>query len=106
MKLLSRKEELILLMIYRLGDEAYGISVRDELEHCIGVKYLFGSIYTPLAKLYDKGLITKTERAASDSEDGRPRVYFHITPKGKEALARIKEVNSVIWSDIPPLEIR
>ena len=93
-------------MIYRLGDEAYGISVRDELEQCIGVKYLFGSIYTPLAKLHGKGLITKTERAASDSEDGRPRVYFHITPKGKEALAQIKEVNSAIWSDIPPLEIQ
>lgn len=106
MKLLSRKEELILLMIHRLGETAYGISIRDELERCIGVKYLFGSIYTPLAKLFDKGLITKTEMPAADADDGRPRVYFRITPRGMEALARIREVNAALWSDIPPLEVR
>ena len=105
MKLLSRKEELILLMIYRLGDQAYGISIRDELERCIGVKYLFGSIYTPLTKLFDKGLIKKTT-SSIESVDGRSRVHFHVTPKGTEALARIKEVNTALWTDIPPLNMK
>ena len=104
MVLLSRKEELILLMIWRLGDDAYGITIREELERCAGVKYLFGSIYTPLSKLYDKGLITKSEKSLEPDLGGRPKVYFQVTTEGRRALAKMRAFNEMLWSDIPPLE--
>ncbi|MFC1563964.1 PadR family transcriptional regulator [candidate division KSB1 bacterium] len=105
MELLSRKEELILLAICKLGDNAYGITIRDELEDTIGVTWLFGSIYTPLNQLYDKGLITKIEGETTSERGGRPKVYFKLTPGGKEELIRVKELNTSLWTEVPPITI-
>ena len=105
MDILSRKEELILLTIWKLGDEAYGITIRDELEHSIGVKWLFGSIYTPLRKLYDKGLITKSEHHSPSDRGGRPKVTFQLTPEGKKALVKMRAFSNNLWADIPPITI-
>ncbi|GAG03976.1 unnamed protein product [marine sediment metagenome] len=106
MDFLSRKEELILLAIWKLGDNAYGITVRDALVKNTGIKWLFGSIYTPLTKLFDKGLITKSDGQTALEQEGRPRVYFKLTPKGKKALAKIKELNAALWADAPILTIK
>ena len=105
MDLLSRKEELILAIIWKLEDDAYGISIRDELERSIGVKWLFGSIYTPLSKLYDKGLITKSEVHSSTDSGGRPKVTFQLTPEGKKALVKMRAFGSDLWADSPPIKI-
>lgn len=104
MEYLSRKEELILLAIWRLGEDAYGMTIREKLVEITDIKWLFGSIYTPLTKLYDKGLITKTEVVAASDHGGRPRVYFELTETGKEALEKIQELNSSLWTDVPPLK--
>ena len=104
MEYLSRKEELILLTIWKLGDDAYGMTIREKLVELTDIKWLFGSIYTPLVKLYDKGLITKTEVVVASEHGGRPRVYFKLTRLGKEALERIQELNSALWTDVPPLK--
>ena len=104
MEYLSRKEELILLAVWRLGEDAYGITIREKLVEITGIKWLFGSIYTPLAKLYDKGLISKTEVVVASDLGGRPRVYFKLTHLGKEALEKIHELNSALWTDVPPLK--
>ena len=103
MDLLSRKEELLLAIIWKLEDDAYGISIRDELEHSIGVKWLFGSIYTPLSKLYDKGLITKSEEHASSDRGGRPKVTFQLTPEGRDALVKMRTFSNELWTDVPPI---
>ena len=104
MEFLSRKEELILLAIWKLDDNAYGMTIREKLIELTGIKWLFGSIYTPLAKLYEKGLIIKTEVSVVSDHGGRPRVYFNLSEQGKEALLRIKKLNAYLWEDVPPLE--
>ncbi len=104
MELLSRKEELILYSIWKLGDNAYGISVRDELERSFGIKWLFGSIYTPMSKLYDKGLIVKSESIPSEKGE-RAKVFFNLTPLGKKTLAQVKAFSAALWADIPPLNV-
>ncbi len=106
MELLSRKEELILLAIWKLRENAYGITIRDELEDSIGVNWLFGSIYTPLNQLFNKGLISRQEGETTSERGGRPKVFFRLTPKGKEALARIKELNSALWTEVPPITLK
>ena len=105
MNLLSRKEELILLTIWKIGDDACGITIRDELEKSIGIDWLFGSIYAPLIKLYDKGLIAKFEVKSSSSRGGRPRITFKLTPKGKKALVKIRAFSTTLWADVPPITI-
>jgi DNA-binding PadR family transcriptional regulator len=105
MELLSRKEELILMAIWKLGDSAYGITVKNEIEANTGVKWLFGSIYTPITKLFDRGLITKSEGIPNGTRGGRPKVYFRLTQDGKKALAATQELSKALWTDVPPITL-
>ena len=62
MKLLSRSEEIILLAVWRLEGNAFGISIRDQVSGATGYEWTLGAIYVPLDKLTRKGLVAKRER--------------------------------------------
>ena len=47
MKILSRKEELILLAVWKLQGNAYGVTIREYIEKMTGLKWVFGAIYSP-----------------------------------------------------------
>ena len=71
MKLLSRVEELILLTIIKLEDNAYGVTIRDSLNLETGTEWSFGSIYTPLNKLTRKQFVLKSYGDPSPERGGR-----------------------------------
>jgi len=102
MKLLSRIEEIILLSIIRLGDEAYGMTIREEIIKATGKKWLLGAIYGPLGRLHKNGYVVTRMGTPSPERGGRAKVYYQITQKGKNALADIYAVNSLIWKGITP----
>lgn len=102
MKLLSRIEEIILLAIMRLGDDAYGMKIREEIIKATGKKWLLGAIYGPLGRLHKNGYVTSFKGAPSPERGGRAKVYYQITQKGKDALADIYTVNNLIWKGITP----
>lgn len=102
MKLLSRIEEIILLAIWRLGDEAYGIAIQEEVVKVTGKKWLLGAIYGPLGRLHKNNYVTSVKGEPTPERGGRAKVYYQITRKGKNALAEIYRVNTVIWEGITP----
>ena len=57
MDILTRTEEIILLAIYRLGDNAYGVTIREEVEALVGKSYSVGAIYVPLERMTKRGLL-------------------------------------------------
>ena len=61
MRLLSRLEEIVLLSIWRLQDNAYGITILDEVEKATGKIWLTGSIYASLGRLLKQGLLISVE---------------------------------------------
>ena len=104
MDMLSRIEEILLLAIWKLGDDAYGISVREQVERDTGVKWISGAIYAPLNRLKKNGYVRTAQATGSAERGGRPRIYYQLTRLGMKKLAGIQEVNRSIWMDVPDLK--
>ena len=106
MKLLSRIEEIILLSIWRLGDRAYGIAIREEVINATGKKWLLGAIYGPLGRLYKNGYVLTVKGEPTPERGGRSKVYYRLSQEGIKALREIQRVNSLIWNGIEDLEFK
>jgi PadR family transcriptional regulator PadR len=84
---LGEFEEMVLLAVARLGDEAYGMRVRREIEARTGRAVSIGAVYATLERLADKAFVRRGEAPAGGPErDGRARRFFRLTPTGTEAL--------------------
>jgi len=103
MKLLSRIEEIILVSIWKLGDEAYGMRIRDEVISATGEKWLLGAIYGPLGRLHKNGYVETIKGEPTAVRGGRAKVYYQLTVEGKKALVRIREINEVVWNNAPKI---
>lgn len=97
MKLISRIDELILIAIWKLGENAYGMAVREEIIRATGMNWLLGAIYGPLARLHRQGLVTSVKGEPTPERGGRAKVYYELTPAGKVALKTIREVSAEMW---------
>ena len=85
---LGEFEQLILLAILRLGDGAYGVTIRAELAERGGRNVAPGALYTALERLEAKRVITSRMGDPTPQRGGRAKRYVTVTPVGKEALAR------------------
>ena len=86
MSAIGELETMILLAILRLGDTAYGVSVRDEIDTCTGRRLTRGAIYTVLRRLEGKGFVDGTLGEATPSRGGRAKRFLVVTPAGMETL--------------------
>ena len=99
MILLSRSEEIVLLSIWKLKDNAYGVTVREQVSADTGHEWTFGAIYKPLKKLVYKGYVTKRSSEPSPERGGRSKYLYSLTPAGKEALRTIRRINESVWNE-------
>jgi PadR family transcriptional regulator PadR len=106
MKLLSRKEEMLLLAVWSLqdGEGAYGVTIRRHIEARTGIRWLFGAIYAPLGRLVDTGYVETYSSDPLPERGGRRKILYRLTPAGEEALLKVREINTALWGDIPLLK--
>ena len=97
---LGEFEQMVLLSIMRLGEEAYGLAVRDELEAVAGRSPSSGALYTTLDRLERKGFLESAAGEASEERGGRPRRYVRLTPRGQEMLARSRNTLLALWEGL------
>ena len=101
---LSRSEEIILTTAWNLQDDACGVAINNYINQKTGLNWKFGSIYTPLGRLVEKGLLKTIEGESIPERGGRRMVYYQLTEEGKQALLDVRRVHSAIWQDMPSLE--
>ena len=101
MKLLSRSEEIVLITILKLEDDAYGVAIRNKLYEETGTLWSFGSIYTALNTLTRKRLVKKSRGKPTAERGGRHKCLYLVTSEGIKALKEIKKVQESLWSDLP-----
>jgi DNA-binding PadR family transcriptional regulator len=106
MAFLSRIEEILLLAIWKLGDDANGIAIRRQVEQDTGLSWLSEAIYAPLSRLKDKGYVRSLKAEASTEKGGRPRIYYRLTPSGLDRLASVQAINRALWRGVPDLKKR
>jgi PadR family transcriptional regulator PadR len=83
---LSEFELHVLLAVNRLGDDAYGGSIRREIEDRSGRRVWIGPLYTALAKLDDQGLVTARLGEPLPVRGGRSRRYYRLSVGGARVL--------------------
>jgi DNA-binding PadR family transcriptional regulator len=83
---LGEFEQLVLLALARLGDEAYGVTIRQTLLERAGRQVSFGAIYSTLRRLEEKGLVRSDYGDPEPVRGGRAKKYVAITPRGRAAL--------------------
>jgi PadR family transcriptional regulator PadR len=88
---LGEFEHLVLLAILRLGDEAYAVPVRQELETHTGRTVARGALYTTLDRLEQKGLLRSRLGDPLPERGGRARRYYSVSPRGLAGLRAARE---------------
>jgi len=104
--MLGEFEYLLLSAAARLGDEAYGAAIRQEIETATGARCSIGALYTTLDRLEAKGFVTTWMGDPTPQRGGRPKRMVRVTAKGvKEATAFYNAVTTasrgVIWAVSP-----
>ncbi len=105
-KLLTRQEELLLLAIWKLQENAYGMAIKEQVQIITGSKWSFGAVYAPLSRLLKKELVLSEKGEPTHVRGGKSKVFYTLTKDGINALINIKKVHESSWEDIPALEYR
>jgi len=104
MELLGRTEEILLLTIWRLQNDAYGVSIRAELNSRTNKEWSLGAIYAPLHRLEQKELVSTRFGDPGSKRGGRRTVLYSLTRSGKQALLDIKAVQDSLWTGLVSLK--
>lgn len=98
---LGEFEEVVMLTVGVLYDEAYGVSIKKEIETRLKRGVSVGALQTALKRLEDKGYLKSRDGEATEERAGRPKKYFQITALGKRAMEHTKSTRDELWSAIP-----
>jgi len=97
---LGRFEHFLLLAVLRLGDDAYGMTIRRELADHTGRDIAVGAIYTALARLERRGLVQSWLGEPTPERGGKAKRYYRVLTAGKKALAKAEAALSGLSGDL------
>jgi PadR family transcriptional regulator PadR len=100
---LGEFEELVLLTVAALQDEAYGVEIKRELEARLRERLSVGSIQSALKRMEEKGFLTSEFGEATQKRGGKRKRIYTATPYAHRILAEMKEIRAGLWSSIPTL---
>jgi len=98
MEMLTKLEELILLSIWRLKENAYGTTIFRHIQAVTEKKLSLGGVYFPLDRLTKEGYLRAYYGSATEERKGLSKRYYELTEKGLEALDDAKRVHDIMWS--------
>lgn len=101
MKILTRSDEILMLAILRLKDNAYGVSIIKEVEKRTRKKLTFGSLWVSMDILHKRGYVKKRLADPTPQRGGRSKIYYGLTPKGIRVLEETREFQKSLWEGVP-----
>ncbi len=100
---LGEFQEIVLLTILLLDDNAYGVSIQEEINDRLKRSISRGSLHTALSRLADKGFVNSQMGEGSAVRGGRRKRFYTVTNRGKEALQEAKKHRDQLWQSIPEI---
>lgn len=94
---LGEFEQVVLLALMRLGEGAYGVTIRREIEARTRRSVSLGAIYPTLNRLERKGFVTSWTGQPTATRGGRAKRHFRLEPAGRAALRRSREMLESLW---------
>jgi PadR family transcriptional regulator PadR len=98
---LGEFEELALLAVGILADDAYGLAVVDELERQTGRTIMMSSVHKALVRLEEKGYLKSKMGGATHARGGRDKRLYTLTPAGVKVLNQSREMRNAMWRQVP-----
>lgn len=103
---LGEFEEIVLLTIAALVNDAYSVSICDELGKSLGRPAKLGVIHAVLNRLEDKGYVKSKLGEATNARGGKRKRYYSVTNGGKAAVIKARELREGLWSRIPEFMLK
>ncbi len=100
MKLLSSHDEIFLLAVLKLKDNAYGMNIRREVSKATGKDWSIGAIYDPLYRMEKRGLLESYLSEPTNERGGRSKRIFKVKKKGLDTLLEHKNARDNLWRGI------
>ena len=99
---LGEFEQAVLLAIVHIGADAYGVTIRREIEDRTRRTIAVGALYTALDRLERKGLVRSSNSDPTPQRGGRSKRHFTLTAAGAAALERSHEMMQRMWGGLRP----
>ena len=100
---LGEFEELVLLTVVALQEEAYGVEIKRELEKRLTEKLSVGSIQSALKRMEEKGFLTSEFGEATQKRGGKRKRIYTATSYAHKILAELKDIRVSLWKAMPKL---
>lgn len=98
---LGEFEHVVMLSILSLADNAYGVTIRENLNEMIGREVAIGALYSTAERLEKKGLLSSFKRDATAERGGKAKRFFTVTALGIKALEETKKQLDILWQQLP-----
>jgi len=103
---LGEFQEVVLLTILVLEENAYGVSIQEEIEKRTGRSVSRGALHTALTRLDEKGFINSEYGGATAERGGRRKRFYQVTNLGKSALEEAKSLREDLWRSVPKVALQ
>lgn len=103
MDLPTRMEEFLLLSVWKLQKDAYGLEIKQYLSDLLNQELSVGAVYVPLKRLKKRGYLETWDSEPTDERGGRSKRFFKLTGKGISALQQVKSVQEESWAGLPDI---
>jgi DNA-binding PadR family transcriptional regulator len=100
---LGEFEELVLLTVGILFDDAYGLAIVDELEKQTGREIMMSSVHKSLVRLEDKGYLKSHLGGATQARGGRDKRLYTLTHAGKKVVNESRDMRNSMWKQVPKI---
>jgi PadR family transcriptional regulator PadR len=98
---LGEFEEIVMLTIGVLGENAYGLAIKEHIESRLRRSVSMGALHTALYRLEEKGFLKSKLGKATKVRGGKPKRFFIVTNGGQKSLKKAMEDRLQLWNDIP-----
>ena len=99
-------QEIVLLAILILDDQAYGLKIQKEISNRLKREISRGALHTALTRLEEKGLLESEYGGATAERGGRRKRFYKLTDSGKVSLKQAKEMREEMWSLVPKFSLK
>ena len=106
MKLLSRLEELLLLAVWHLQDDAYTVTIQSHLQEAVGETWAFGALFVSLDRLVKKGYLDTYLADPTPERGGRSKRMYRLSDEGARALIQIRQIQESAWGSLTIARLR
>ncbi len=102
-KHLGELEEIVLLIVAGLYDNAYGVLIKKELEEQCNRKITISTVHNVLQRLQEKDYLSSRHSEPTKERGGKRKLLFTLTVAGQNVLSQSKDLRDKLWSNIPSI---